>query len=109
MMNNFRLKSLDGPDQELEVVIGNDGDICITIWDYDDRYNVMVPHTVRVGMGPNSGDPNGDVKDIKYLKGALRNLAMEFKYQNEYISKDDIERYRNAPKVSTYLESWFDN
>jgi len=107
MMNKFRLKSLDGPDQELEVIIGNDGDICITVWDYDEHYKVMVPHTVRVGMGPNSGDPNGDIKDIKYLKGALRNLAMEFKYQNGEISNEEIERYRNAPKVMPMISKWF--
>ena len=104
----FTLKSLDSPDQELEIFVGNDGDIYVSIWDYDEHYKAMVPHVVRVGIGPNSGDPNGDVEDIKYLKGALRALAMEFKYQNGEISKEEIERYRNAPKVPSYLEGWFD-
>jgi len=107
MMNKFRLKSLDGPDQEMTVLVGNDGDVHITVWDYDERFHQMIPHTVRIGMSPNSGDPNGNVEDIKYLKGALRNLAMEFKYQNGEISKEEIERYRNAPKVPSYLEGWF--
>lgn len=108
MMNNFRLKSLDGPGQELSVIIGNDGDIHVSIYTTDYRLaNENSCLSVRVGMGPNSGDPNGDVEDIKYLKGALRNLAMEFKYQNGEISKEEIERYRNAPKVPSYLEGWF--
>ena len=30
------------------------------------------------------------------------------KYQNGEISKEEIERYRNAPKVPSYLEKWFE-
>lgn len=103
----FRLKSLDGPDQELSMILGNDGDIHITVWDYDENFHQLVPHTVRIGMGCNSGDPNGDLKDIRYLKGALKNLMMEFKYQNGEISDEEITKYRNTPKVPSYLETWF--
>ena len=106
-MGNFRLKSLDGPNQELSMVCGWDGDISITIWDYDERFHQMVPHTIRIGIGPNSGDPNGNIEDIKYLKGALVNLFMEFKYQNGEISKDEILKWRNAPKIRPFEEKYF--
>ena len=109
MTNKFILKSLDGPDQEMTIDVGWDGDISITIYDYDERYGQMVPHTVRIGMGVNSGDPNGDIKDIKYIKGALRALANEFQYQEGKISEEEIQRYRNAPKVPNYLEAWFND
>ena len=108
-MNNFRLKSLDGPKQELSIIVGNDGDIHVSIYTTDFRLaNENSCLSVRVGMGPNSGDPNEDVEDIKYLKGALRALAMEFKYQNGEISKEEIERYRNAPKVRPFEEKYFE-
>ena len=106
-MSKFRLKSLDGPDQELSIDVGWDGDISITIWDEDERYNGKVGHTVRIGMGPNSGDPNENVKDIQYIKGAFRNLAREFQYQDGEISEEEIQKYRDAPKVPSYLEGWF--
>ena len=103
----FTLKSLDGPDQELSMVLGNDGDIHITVWDYDERYHQMVPHTVRIGIGPNSGDPNGNLKDIKYLKGALTNLMKEFQYQNGNISEEEIMKWRNAPKIRPFEEKYY--
>lgn len=107
-MNRFTLKSLDGPGQELTIDTGWDGDITISIYSDDPRYaNENSCHFVRIGMGPNSGDPNGNIKDIQYIKGALRALAMEFKYQNGEISKEEIQKYRDAPKVPSYLEAWF--
>ena len=108
-MNNFRLKSLDGPEQELSIIVGNDGDIHVSIYTTDFRLaNENSCLSVRVGMGPNSGDPNGNIEGIKYLKGALRALAMEFKYQNGEISKEEIERYRNTPKVRPFEEKYFE-
>ena len=106
-MSQFKLKSLDGPDQELSLTVGWDGDISLTIWDYDERFHQMIPHTVRIGMGGNSGDPNSEVKDIKYLKAALVNLSMEFKYQNGEISEEEITRWRNLPKVRPFEEKYF--
>ena len=93
-MPRFTLKSLDGPDQELSMCVGNDGDVHITVWDYDERFHQMIPHNVRIGIGPNTGDPNDDVKDIQVIKKLLRALAIEFKYHNGEISEDDIETLR---------------
>ena len=106
-MKRFKLKSIDGPDQELSVTIGNDGDVHITVWDYDERFHQMIPHNVRIGMSPNSGDPNDDVKDIKYLKAAIRDLAKEFQYQNEEISEKDIMTWRNSYKPRPFEEKYF--
>lgn len=108
-MGNFKLKSLDGPDQELSIVIGWDGDITITVWDYDDRYHQLIPHSVRIGMGGNSGDPNSNIKDIKYLKGALRKLATEFKYQNGDLTEEEINKYRNTPVVLPAFEKYYED
>ena len=74
--------------------VGNDGDVHITVWDYDERFHQMIPHNVRIGIGPNTGDPNDDVKDIQVIKKLLRALAIEFKYHNGEISEDDIETLR---------------
>jgi len=106
-MNNFKLKSIDGPDQEMSVVIGNDGDVHITIWDYEERFHQMIPHNIRIGMSPNSGDPNDNVEDIKYLKAAVRDLAKEFQYQNGEISKEEILAWRNSYKVRPFEEKYF--
>lgn len=102
-MNKFFLRDLDGPDNKFTMYQGWDGDISLTIIDGKGMY-----HNVRVGIGGNSGDPNADVKDIKYLKGALQNLMMEFKYQSGEISQEEIERYRNTPKVLPSLERWYE-
>ena len=45
-------------------------------------------------MGPNSGDPNSDIEGIKYIKQALRSLAMEYQYQFGEITEDKIKAYR---------------
>lgn len=45
-------------------------------------------------MGPNSGDPNDNVKDIKYIKRALRALAMEYQYQEGEITEEEIKQFR---------------
>lgn len=101
-MNNFLLKDLDNSGNSFTMFQGWDGDISLTI--IDDK---GIHHNVRIGIGPNSGDPNQNVEDIEYIKSALRNLMMEFKYQNGEISKEEIERYRNAPKVLSCSKAWF--
>lgn len=106
-MSNFKLKDLDGTGNELSVLIGNDGDIHITVWTPYKGW--MKDNNVRIGLCGNTGGQDLTTnEDMKYLVGALRNLAMEFKYQNGEISKEEIERYRNAPKVPSYLEGWFE-
>jgi len=93
-MNKFFLRDLDGPDNKFTMYQGWDGDISLTIID-----GKGINHNVRIGIGGNSGDPNADVKDIKYIKKALRDLMMEFKYQSGEISEEEIKKYRNT-KIS---------
>ncbi len=101
-MNKFFLKDLDNSGIKFTMYQGWDGDVSLTMMD-----EVGKTYNVRVPMGPNSGDPNENVEDIKYLKSALRNLMMEFKYQSEEISKEEIMKWRNAPKVRPFEEKYF--
>jgi len=102
-MNQFFLKDLDNSGIKFTMYQGWDGDVSLTMMDEKGKtYNVRVP------MGPNAGDPNENVKDIRYIKGALRNLMMEFKYQSGEIDKKEIEKWRNTPKVLPILEAWYE-
>lgn len=101
-MNKFFLKDLDNSGIKFTMYQGWDGDVSLTMMDEKGRtYNVRVP------MGPNAGDPNENVEDIRYIKGALRDLMMEFKYQSGEISKEEILKYRNLPKVRPFEEKWY--
>lgn len=100
----FYLKDLDGPDNKFTMFQGWDGDISLCI--YDKNWN---DHNVRISLGPNAGDPNENVEDIQYIKAALRNLLMEFKYQNGDITKEEIQQYRNTPKVLECSQKWFED
>lgn len=102
-MNQFFLKDLDNSGMKFTMYQGWDGDVSLTMIDERGKH-----YNVRIPMGPNAGDPNGDIEDIKYLKGALRNLMMEFKFQSGEISKEEIIKWRNAPKVRPFEEKWYE-
>ena len=105
-MNDFYLKDLNNNGCRFTMYEIPDGDIELSIIDETNH-----SHSVRIGMGPNSGDPNSvfTIEDMMYLKGALRNLLREFKYFSGEISEDEINRYRNAPKVNPIFAKWFDD
>lgn len=88
----FWLKDMDCTGAQLAVYTGWDGDVSISIWDENNKHGCL--HNVRIGMGPNSGDPNSDIEGIKYIKRALRSLAMEYQYQFGEITEDKIKAYR---------------
>jgi hypothetical protein len=89
---SFFLKDLNGTNNRLYINTGWDGDISLSMIGgkvFEHNFN-----DIRIGMGPNSGDPNSDVKDIQYIKRALRALAMEFQYQNGEITEEQIKKFR---------------
>jgi hypothetical protein len=102
-MNKFFIKDLDNSGIKFTMYQGWDGDVSLTMMDKSGRtYNVRVP------MGLNAGDPNENMEDIKYLKSALRDLMMEFKYQSGEISKKEILAWRNSYKVRPFEEKWYE-
>lgn len=101
--NDFVLKDLDGSGNELKINVGHDGDINVCIMNSNGQY-----HTVRIGIGPNSGGQDlNELDGGNYLIGALKNLAREFDYQNGLITKEEINNWRSAPRVTPLFESWF--
>ncbi len=100
-MSKFALKDMNGSDNIFTMSRGWDGDITLCIYDEYHR-----PHEVRIGVGPNSGDPNREVKDIKYLNKALNELMDEFDFQDGNISEEDIKNKRNTPRGLFYSDIW---
>lgn len=92
MGKTFWLNDMNCEGAQLAVYTGWDGDVSICMWDEKNANGNM--HNVRIGMGPNSGDPNDDVEGMKYIRRALRSLAMEFQYHYGEIDKEKIEEYR---------------
>lgn len=91
-MSSFYLKDLNGTNNKLFINTGCDGDINLSTFGgkaFEHDFNA-----IRIGMGPNSGDPNDNVKDIKYIKRALRALAMEYQYQEGEITEEEIKQFR---------------
>ena len=103
-MDDLYLRDLHCNGNEFTIFDLWDGDIVLQI--KDER---GLPIRVTIGMGNNSGDPNGNIEDIRYIKGALKNLLMEFKYQSGEITKEEIRQWRDTPKVPSYLEGWFED
>lgn len=92
MGKQFYLNDMDCSGTQLAVYTGWDGDVSLSIW--DDKNENGNLHNIRIGMGPNSGDPNDNIEDVKFIKRALRSLAMEFQYHYGEISEEKIKKYR---------------
>lgn len=89
---SFYLKDMNNDGDKFTIYVGWDGDITLSM--IGGTLGRMRFTNVRIGMGPNSGDPNDNVKDIKYIKKALKSLAMEFQYQNGDLTEEQIKEYR---------------
>ena len=85
---SFCLEDMNNDGDKFTIYVGWDGNITLSMWGGTRFTNV------RIGMGPNSGDPNDNVKDIKYIKKALKSLAKEFQYQNGDLTEEQIKEYR---------------